>query len=80
MTNPHEFTINGVNFLGSSGQNIKDMRMYADELKDPVEILDMTLKMRHMCPTCPDTLRAYPFVTEDPFIINEMPHIYFSGN
>ena len=36
--------------------------------------------MRHMCPTAPDTIRAYPFSDCDPFIIHECPHVYFSGN
>lgn len=35
--------------------------------------------MRHLCPTCPDTLRSYPFVEEDPFIVKDSPHVYFAG-
>ena len=38
------------------------------------------MKIRHMFPTCPDTLRSYPFVHEDPFVISELPNIYFAGN
>ena len=45
-----------------------------------VEAMQMTLEMRHLCPTAPDTLRAFPFIDIDPFIINECPHIYFAGN
>ena len=34
--------------------------------------LEETLEWRHMAPTAPETLGCYPFVTEDPFII-EVP-------
>jgi DNA polymerase delta subunit 2 len=40
----------------------------------------MTLEMRHLCPTAPDTLRAYPQLDDDPFVIEEAPHVYFAGN
>ena len=38
------------------------------------------MKARHLFPTAPDTLRSFPFVNEDPFVITESPHIYFAGN
>lgn len=31
--------------------------------------LEETLEWRHMAPTAPETLGCYPFVTEDPFIV-----------
>jgi len=31
--------------------------------------MEMLLEIRHICPSAPDTLRAYPQLTEDPFII-----------
>lgn len=42
--------------------------------------MELTLKMRHLAPTCPDTLRSYPFVEQDPFVIQRFPHVYFAGN
>jgi len=33
-----------------------------------------------MFPTSPDTLRAFPFIDEDPFVIMDAPHVYFAGN
>ena len=36
--------------------------------------------MRHACPTAPDTLRAFPYVDEDPFVFEQAPHVYFAGN
>ena len=38
-TNPHSFTLSGINFLGMNGQ---DMRMHAD-FKDDIEMLEYTL-------------------------------------
>ncbi|CAN0535133.1 unnamed protein product, partial [Ectocarpus sp. 8 AP-2014] len=38
------------------------------------------LKWRHMAPTAPETLGCYPFVTEDPFVVEECPDIFFAGN
>lgn len=35
----------------------------------PINCLEMLLKIRHICPTAPDTLRAFPFKDEDPFVI-----------
>ena len=80
VTNPHQFNINGIRFLGTSGQNIKDIRMFSDGWKDPVDILEHSLMIRHTCPTSPDTLRSYSFTESDPFIISDAPHVYFAGN
>lgn len=45
-----------------------------------IDYLELTLNMRHLCPTAPDTLRAYPFKETDPFIIKSCPQVYFAGN
>ncbi|XP_035227660.1 DNA polymerase delta subunit 2-like [Stegodyphus dumicola] len=66
-------------FLGSSGQNIKDIRAYS-KLSDALDIMEKTLDWGHLCPTAPDTLNCYPYLDEDPFVLNEYPHIYFAGN
>ena len=45
-------------------------------------ILESTLKWGHMAPTAPDTLSCYPYDHShlEPFIIREVPSIYFAGN
>jgi len=43
-------------------------------------LMESTLKWRHICPTAPDTLTCYPFATEDPFVLEECPHVYAVGN
>lgn len=37
--------------------------MYTDynNVVTPIDVMEKTLEMRHMCPTAPDTLRSYPF-------------------
>ncbi|CAM9590090.1 unnamed protein product [Ascophyllum nodosum] len=86
VTNPHEAKIGGRIFLGSSGQPLRDMARYTtlgnEDPKKPacLQRLEQTLRWRHMAPTAPETLGCYPFVTEDPFIIEECPDVYFAGS
>ncbi|KAM6178043.1 DNA polymerase delta subunit 2 [Rhynchocyon petersi] len=79
VTNPYQATIDGVRFLGTSGQNVSDIFRYSS-MEDHLEILEWTLRVRHISPTAPDTLGCYPFYKTDPFIFPECPHIYFCGN
>ncbi|XP_068460765.1 DNA polymerase delta subunit 2 [Clinocottus analis] len=78
-SNPHQSSIDGVRFLGTSGQNICDIQRYSS-MDSHLEILEDTLRLRHLAPTAPDTLGCYPFYQKDPFILEECPHVYFSGN
>ncbi|XP_074494644.1 DNA polymerase delta subunit 2 [Sebastes fasciatus] len=78
-SNPHQASINGVKFLGTSGQNVCDIQRYSSK-DNHLEILEDTLRLRHLAPTAPDTLGCYPFYQKDPFILEECPHVYFSGN
>uniref|UniRef100_G3TP79 DNA polymerase delta subunit 2 n=1 Tax=Loxodonta africana TaxID=9785 RepID=G3TP79_LOXAF len=79
VTNPYQATIDGVRFLGTSGQNVSDIFRYSS-MEDHLEILEWTLRVRHISPTAPDTLGCYPFYKTDPFIVPECPHVYFCGN
>ncbi|XP_075960554.1 DNA polymerase delta subunit 2 [Anarhichas minor] len=79
VSNPHQAKIDGVRFLGTSGQNICDIQRYSS-MDNHLEILEETLRLRHLAPTAPDTLGCYPFYQKDPFILEECPHVYFSGN
>jgi DNA polymerase delta subunit 2 len=74
--------MNGINFLGTSGQNIRDMLLIsevplgpqASEADKCLFRMKQTLEMRHLCPTAPDTLRVYPFKDHDPFILESCKH------
>ncbi|XP_054031034.1 DNA polymerase delta subunit 2 [Dryobates pubescens] len=79
VTNPYQATVEGVRFLGTSGQNVSDIFKYSS-MEDYLEILEWTLLAGHICPTAPDTLGCYPFYQSDPFILTHCPHVYFCGN
>ncbi|CAG8635048.1 1557_t:CDS:10 [Rhizophagus irregularis] len=79
VTNPYWCKFDDVTFLGTSGQTIDDIYKYI-EIEDRLIIAERTLHWRHMAPTAPDTLWCYPFKDVDPFIIDQMPHVYFIGN
>uniref|UniRef100_A0AAV2MRY9 DNA polymerase delta subunit 2 n=1 Tax=Knipowitschia caucasica TaxID=637954 RepID=A0AAV2MRY9_KNICA len=77
--NPYQAEIDGVRFLGTSGQNVIDIHKYTS-FTSHIEILEETLHLRHLAPTAPDTLGCFPYYQSDPFILTECPHVYFSGN
>lgn len=51
---------------------------YSD-IDDRSAILERLLRWRHLVPTAPDTLAAYPYYDADPFIISATPHVLFAG-
>nr|XP_025041843.1 DNA polymerase delta subunit 2 [Pelodiscus sinensis] len=69
VTNPYQANIDGVRFLGTSGQNISDIFKYSS-MEDYLEILEPS----PLPPAC------YPFYKTDPFIFSDCPHVYFCGN
>lgn len=42
-------------FLGTSGQNIDDLENYS-EAENKLELMERTLRWRHLAPTAPNTL------------------------
>lgn len=79
VTNPYAAAFNDVIVHGSSGQNVKSMYEMTN-LVEAVDILDQTLTWRHMAPSAPDSVPSYPFSSRDPFVVEELPHVYFVGN
>lgn len=79
VTNPHEFEVDGVAFMGTSGQNVADVLRYS-EGDDACDALARILEWGHLVPTAPDTLAAYPFADDDPFVLRAAPHVFFAGN
>lgn len=80
-SNPWVGKVEERTIIGSSGQPIADI-IKASGSKDisQLEWLERSISWRHMCPTAPDTLPAYPFYEKDLFIMKTCPDIYFTGN
>ncbi|KAI9480273.1 MAG: phosphatidylserine decarboxylase-domain-containing protein [Benjaminiella poitrasii] len=79
VTNPYWCQIDGITFLGTSGQNVDDIYKYLDSV-DRLKMAEICMYWRHMAPTAPDTLWAHPFEDRDPFVLETCPHVYFIGN
>ncbi|KAG7270632.1 hypothetical protein CRUP_010927 [Coryphaenoides rupestris] len=79
VSNPYQADLDGVRFLGTSGQNVSDIQRFTS-MTSHLDILESTLRLGHLAPTAPDTLGCYPFYLKDPFILEECPHVYFSGS
>merc|ERR1712187_833377 len=45
----------------------------------PIEALRFTLQALHLAPTAPDTLAVQSTPGNDPFVIDTVPHVLFSG-
>ena len=78
-TNPYQGDIDGVQFIGHSGQPVNDIYSFSD-MNDRLTILSNTLSWGHIAPTAPDTLHCYPYYDSDPFVLETCPHVYFCGN
>ncbi|XP_055677862.1 DNA polymerase delta subunit 2 [Lutzomyia longipalpis] len=79
VPNPYACEIAGRSILGMSGQNVDDIVRYS-QIPDALAALKATFRWGHIVPTCPDTKFAYPMRGNDPFVIEDCPHIYFTGN
>ncbi|KAL8872953.1 MAG: hypothetical protein Q9174_001502 [Haloplaca sp. 1 TL-2023] len=78
-TNPFEADIDGWRIMGNGGQPIDDVFKYV-EGDERLDMMESLLRWRCGAPTAPDTLWCYPFQENDPFVIEECPHMYFVGN
>ncbi|KAL1863075.1 hypothetical protein VTK73DRAFT_6477 [Phialemonium thermophilum] len=77
-TNPYEAEIEGWRVLGTGGQNVEDMAKYVDS-DDRLGMMEAMCRWRCSAPTAPDTLWAYPFQEDEPFVMTSCPHLYFVG-
>lgn len=80
VTNPYKFQLGDLKFLGTSGQNIDNIKKYSRISSSAVDLLEKTLDWGHLSPSAPDTLRTYPFKSKDPLILKDIPNVYFTSN
>ncbi|KZN92958.1 DNA polymerase delta small subunit [Penicillium chrysogenum] len=92
VTNPWDGDVEGWRLWGCSGQNVDDVLRYIsieggnstpDEEKDSdarIRIMEAMLRWRCGVPTAPDTIWSYPYQSDDPYVIESCPHIFFVGN
>jgi DNA polymerase delta subunit 2 len=80
VTNPYKFKLDNKLYIGTSGQNIDNIKKYTSISNSSVDILEKTLEWGHIAPSAPDTLRTFPFTETDPMLLKETPDIYFAGN
>lgn len=93
VTNPYKCNIEGIELLAVSGQSINDVCKYVipyqkgqtspldkDTLEHRLDLMECTMRWQNIAPTAPDTLWTYPYRDSDPFILDELPHIYVIGN
>ena len=94
-TNPAVFTINGIRFLATAGEALRDAARHSNPTisKEPLKLMNQLLEGRHLAPTAPDTLSknfilnfvlilgCYPFFETDPFVLaeGECPHVLLCG-
>lgn len=76
--NPYEREVGGMRILGHAGQPVDDI-LRCSSISQPIHALSLTLEAMHLAPTAPDTLATQPFVESDPFVLDTMPHLLFSG-
>ncbi|KAK3995646.1 DNA polymerase alpha/epsilon subunit B-domain-containing protein [Cladorrhinum sp. PSN332] len=79
VTNPWEGEVEGWRVLGTGGQNLDDICKYVDSA-DRLGMMEAMCRWRCSAPTAPDTLWAYPFQDDEPFVMKECPHLYFIGS
>lgn len=80
VTNPYQFSIQDVQFLGTSGESVLDLKRFCADTRN-TELMTKILHWQHLAPTVPDTIDGFPFENRDPLIIeDQFPHIFFTAN
>uniref|UniRef100_A0AC35FSX8 DNA polymerase delta small subunit n=1 Tax=Panagrolaimus sp. PS1159 TaxID=55785 RepID=A0AC35FSX8_9BILA len=83
VTNPYCFKIMGVEFHGTSGQNVNAFRKLTKKGKSTIEIMRDIIETGIIIPTAPDFTDCFPYNRQDgidPLALDHLPHVFFAGN
>uniref|UniRef100_A0A914Z5A0 DNA polymerase delta small subunit n=1 Tax=Panagrolaimus superbus TaxID=310955 RepID=A0A914Z5A0_9BILA len=83
VTNPYIFKVMGVEFHGTSGQNVNCFRKLTKKGKSTLDIMEEILESCHVVPTAPDFTDCFPYSRKngtDPLALDSLPHVFFAGN
>uniref|UniRef100_A0A7E4W0A5 DNA polymerase epsilon subunit B n=1 Tax=Panagrellus redivivus TaxID=6233 RepID=A0A7E4W0A5_PANRE len=84
VTNPYCFNVQGFQIHGTSGQNVEGILKRTVRGRSVMEVMEQILRLGHLVPTAPDSIDCYPYSTtsktSDPFIFEQLPHVFFAGN
>ncbi|KAK6041967.1 hypothetical protein COOONC_20524 [Cooperia oncophora] len=59
-TNPYEFSLDGLDFIATSGRTVSDLRRLS-AVSSSCDLMKLILRWQHLAPTCPDTVDGFPF-------------------
>ena len=77
--NPYEFSLDGLKFLCTSGQNVSTLTTFSRP-QSAIDVACNTLEWRHLAPLCPDYIPALIHSDDDPLIVHQLPNVYVVGN
>jgi DNA polymerase delta subunit 2 len=76
--NPHKCVVDGYPLLFESGDVITSLTRCCS-ITDPLELLQLLLRWRHLVPVAPDVHPCQPFSDRDPFLLAASPALFAIG-
>lgn len=79
LSDPYQAILDDIMILiMTSGQGMEEM-LSQTSYADILSCMEATLKWRHILPHAPETVACKVFTETDPFVLDSMPHVYFTA-